>query len=80
MSPDEYQRKRNMALSLLRENPALAQAIQETDEEGLALYGNAYILGLDHLVETLSGLLLDQDTYHEMRTLMIARPSLALNS
>lgn len=81
MQPDEYQRKRNMALAILRENPDLAASIQEVDDEGEAMYGSAYIHGIDHIIDTMDGnLLLDAALYQGIRTLMIARPSLALNN
>lgn len=81
MSPSDYQRRRNMALSILAENPDLARAIEEIDEEGEAMYGNAYIRGIDHIIYTMRDTLhLEAHVYEEMRSLMIAHPSMALRN
>jgi hypothetical protein len=74
--------KRNEILhALLAENPDLAGAIQEADEEGAMLYGQSYVQGIDFLVLTLEGtLLIPAAVYEKMRAAMTAHPSVAWNN
>jgi hypothetical protein len=61
-------RKHEILHTLFSENPALAHMIREADEEGVALYGRAYVQGTDFFILTLEGNLLISDTaYEDMR-------------
>jgi hypothetical protein len=78
---NERQRQHLMLRMLLSENPALAAMVREADEEGIALYGACYVLGVDFLMLTLpDNLMVPTAVYEEMRTMMTRQPSLALNN
>lgn len=81
MSLWEHHRRKMIALNILKNNPSLAKAIEDVDEEGVALFGGAYICGLDHIIDTMNdSLLIDPDLYSDMRATMIRSPSIAMNN
>jgi hypothetical protein len=73
--------KRNAMLhTIFSENPDLAAAIREADEEGYALYGRAYVQDVDFIVLTIEDNLLSHARYEHMRETMTQHPSIALNN
>jgi hypothetical protein len=78
---DEMQRKYAILHALFSQNPSLAGMIQETDEEGIALYGACYVLGVDLLRLTRpEHLLIPDAVYEQMRATMTRQPRVALNN
>ena len=78
---DNMKRQQQILHTLFSENPHLAEMVRETDEEGIALYGQSYVQGVDFLVLTLEeNLLISGGVYKPIRATMIMHPSIALNN
>jgi hypothetical protein len=55
--------------------------IREADQEGIALYGQSYVQGIDFLVLThADNLLIPNGLFEHMRAAMMMYSSLALNN
>jgi hypothetical protein len=77
----DQMKRRAMLHSIFAENPDLADMIREADEEGLALYGQRYVPGVDFILLALEGgLLMPEAVYEPMRETMMRYPSVALNN
>jgi len=77
---DYLKRKHAILHAIFVENPALAEMLREADEESVALYGRAYVPGLDFIVLALEENLLPDSLYEEMRATMMRHPGMALHN
>jgi hypothetical protein len=78
---DHIKRRNEILHALFAESPELAAMIQEADEEGLALYGQCYVQGVDFLLLTLEeNLLIRDEVYQDLRATMTSHPSVALSN
>lgn len=77
---DKLKRKHQILHAIFVENPALAEMLREADEEGVALYGRAYVPGADFIVLALEANLLPEAWYEQMHATMTRHPSMALDN